>query len=83
MQTRSRQLRKQQVVKGEYDATRYETLRQVAVAQDGTQVPISIVRRKDRVTGQAAPLFLYGYGAYGSTCDPEFDSNVISLLIAA
>ncbi|MFN8442304.1 MAG: S9 family peptidase [Caldilineaceae bacterium] len=80
MRTRSRQQRKQQVVKGGYDATRYETLRQIAIAPDGAQVPISIVRRKDKATGKPAPLFLYGYGSYGSTCDPDFESNIISLL---
>ncbi len=27
-----------------------------------------------------APLLLYGYGSYGSTIDPSFSSNTLSLL---
>jgi len=80
MNSRTRLQRKQRVVKGNYDPARYESLRLNATASDGSQVPISLVRRKDKVTGAPANLLLYGYGSYGSTCDPEFSSNVISLL---
>ena len=57
-----------------------KTIRQNAIASDGTLVPISLVRRKDKITGKPTPLLLYGYGSYGSTYEPDFESNMISLL---
>lgn len=77
---RSRTMRKQQPVLGGYDPGQYETLRIMATARDGAQVPISLVRRKDTPTGTPAPVLLYGYGAYGSCIDPTFHSNRVSLL---
>ncbi|HEX4416974.1 MAG TPA: prolyl oligopeptidase family serine peptidase, partial [Kofleriaceae bacterium] len=40
---------------------------------DGTQVPLSIVHRKDLVLDGAAPALLEGYQAYGSITRPGFD----------
>lgn len=41
------------------------TERQWAAASDGTQVPISIIYRKDSVKLDGTdPLLLYGYGSY-------------------
>ena len=34
-----------------------------ATARDGTQVPISVVHRKDTPLDGSAPLLLYGYGS--------------------
>ena len=66
-------------VGGGFDPENYESQRIYAEAADGTQVPISIVYRKDRAATQG-PLLLYGYGSYGSSRDAEFRPNVISLL---
>ena len=52
-----------------------------AVADDGTAVPVSLVRRAD--TGGSAdgsPCLLYGYGAYESSLDPEFWPEVLPLV---
>ena len=46
--------------------TLYATERQWAVARDGVKVPLSIVYRKGVKKDGSAPLFLYGYGSYGS-----------------
>ncbi len=96
MQTRARTLLKQEEVLGDFDPARYETERLLATAPDGVRVPISLVRRKreatdsglaqeDAVCGApqgvgAAPLLLYGYGAYGISMEPTFRSSRLSLL---
>lgn len=52
-------------VLGGFDSTNYITERQWATAADGTQIPISIVYRKDLVKLDGSdPLLLYGYGSY-------------------
>lgn len=80
MDTRERELKKQQPVLGGYDSALYKTERIFATAEDGKQVPISLVYRKDAWDGKPAPLHLYGYGSYGVTIDPTFSSNRVSLL---
>ena len=49
-------------------------------ARDGTRVPVSLVHRKGLKRNGRAPLFLYGYGAYGYSSDPRFSSPLLSLL---
>lgn len=63
-----------------YDATRYVTTREWAVARDGTRVPMSVVRRTDTALDGRAPLLLYGYGAYEMSMDPVFDAETLPLL---
>ena len=57
----------------------YLVERVFASAEDGAQIPISLVYRKERAAG-AGPLLLYGYGSYGASLDAGFSSNVVSLL---
>lgn len=70
---------KQTPVLGAFDADAYVSERLWATANDGTQVPISLVRRRDDV-GKTVPLYLYGYGAYGESLDPWFSHARLSLL---
>ena len=70
---------KQTPVLGPFDADAYVSQRLWATTADGTQVPISLVVKKDFV-GQATPLYLYGYGAYGESLDPWFSHARLSLL---
>jgi oligopeptidase B len=63
-----------------YTPADYVCERLHATAPDGVQVPISLVRRRDRAVGAGGPALLIGYGAYGSSFDPEFDERWISLL---
>ncbi|MGV9680472.1 S9 family peptidase [Nocardia sp. NPDC003482] len=72
-------LRKEQPVLGGYDPADYEQHRDWAVAEDGTRVPISIVRRRDLPAGPK-PLLLYGYGSYEASIDPGFSVSRLSLL---
>ena len=50
-------------------------------ARDGAEVPVTLVYRKDKFNKDGTnPLYQYGYGSYGSTSDPSFSSNRLSLL---
>ena len=63
-----------------YDPELYVVERLWATAADGTQVPLSLAHRKQMERSGNNPVFLYGYGAYGATADPCFQSQRISLL---
>ncbi|TDK58030.1 S9 family peptidase [Pseudomonas moraviensis] len=70
---------KETPVLGQFDADAYVSQRLWATAPDGTQVPISLVMKREMV-GKPVPLYLYGYGAYGSSLDPWFSHARLSLL---
>lgn len=72
-------LRKSQPVLGEFDAGDYVQHREWATAPDGTQVPLSVIARKDVPEGPA-PTLLYGYGSYEASMDPSFSVARLSLL---
>lgn len=80
METRARELKKQQPVLGGYDPTKYQSERIYATAPDGVKVPISLVYKKGLVQNGKAPMLLYGYGSYGISMDPTFSSDRLSLL---
>ena len=70
---------KQTPVLGPFDADAYVSQRLWATVPDGTQVPISLVIKREAL-GQPVPLYLYGYGAYGESLDPWFSHARLSLL---
>ncbi len=72
-------LLKQQEVPGRFDRTLYASERVFATAEDGAQVPVSIVYRLDRKT-TSNPLHVYAYGSYGYSLPVGFNSNRLSLL---
>ncbi|MDE2923196.1 MAG: S9 family peptidase [Acidobacteriota bacterium] len=79
--TREKTLRKQDQVLGGFDAANYRSERLWATAEDGAQVPVSLVYRPDIRSGEGAnPLLLYGYGSYGSSMDASFSSPLLSLI---
>ena len=80
LESGERKLRKQQPVLGGYDPDDYVTERVWATAADGTEVPISIVARRDRSRVEPGPFLLYGYGSYEASMDPGFSSARLSLL---
>lgn len=80
MSTREKKLMKEEEVLGGFDKANYEAKRLWAKAGDGTMVPVSLVYRKGFVKDGKAPMLLYAYGSYGSSTDPGFRSNIISLL---
>ncbi|MFT5782313.1 MAG: oligopeptidase B [Pseudomonas sp.] len=75
----AQQVLKETPVLGPFDADAYISQRLWATAKDGSQIPISLVAKRE-VLGQAAPLYLYGYGAYGESLDPWFSHARLSLL---
>ena len=78
MRTRQRTLLKRDQILGGFDPSNYVTERFYTTARDGARVPVSIVYRKGMM--RPAPLLLTGYGSYGSSSDPTFSSDRLSLL---
>ena len=78
--TRELELRSVREIPSGYDASEYVTHRELALARDGVQVPVSLVRRKDTPVDGSAPLYIYAYGAYGLGISPEFSTARLSLL---
>jgi oligopeptidase B len=63
-----------------YESGRFRTSRLSAPLADGTSVPVTLAARHDVDLDGSAPLLLYGYGAYESCLEPEFDVSLPSLL---
>jgi len=80
MKTKERTLLKQTEVVGGYNPANYQTERVWATADDGTEIPMSIVYRKGLNKDGANPTLLYGYGSYGSSTNPTFSITRLSLL---
>lgn len=65
-----------------YNSELYSSKR-LWVPQPGTRlgIPVSIVYRTDMLkSDQSNPLYLYGYGSYGMTINPGFDTKILPLL---
>lgn len=79
-------LKTQEIPSG-YDASQYVSERLTITARDGTQVPVSVLMRRDRaeilkkagIEGPG-PLHLYAYGAYGYAVPPGFSTARLSLV---
>ncbi|MEO1529973.1 MAG: S9 family peptidase, partial [Planctomycetota bacterium] len=80
LKTKESQVLKETEVLGGFDRANYKTERLWAPAGDGTKIPVSIVYHKDTPIDGTAPCLEYGYGSYGSSMDPRFNSSVLSLL---
>jgi oligopeptidase B len=78
MRTRQKTLLKRDQILGGFDPANYVTERFYTTARDGARVPVSLVYRKG--IARQAPLLLTGYGSYGSSSDPTFSSDRLSLL---
>lgn len=79
MKTHQQDLKKTHEVPN-YKADLYKTERIFITARDGTQVPVSLLMKKDHKKNGTASLLVYGYGSYGANMDPWFDSNIFSLV---
>lgn len=81
MDTRERELKKEQEVLGGFNKNDYATERVMVKARDGKEVPVSMVYRKDKFKKDGTmPGWIYGYGSYGASMFPTFSSSRISLL---
>lgn len=79
MATRARTLLKTQEVPSGHNPDDYVTRRVFAPSWDGTEVPVTLLYRKDTPLDGSAPCLLYGYGAYGITIPAGFNTNCLSL----
>ena len=75
-----KRLLKEAEVKGGFSSSDYKVDREFLTARDGTQVPVSIVYKKNKFVKNTNPIFLYGYGSYGNSIDAGFSSSRLSLL---
>jgi oligopeptidase B len=74
-------LLKQQEVPGGFDAANYASERLWFAANDGTQVPVSLVYRKDKFHKDGtSPLYVYAYGSYGYPLPLGFGASRLVLL---
>jgi oligopeptidase B len=80
MSLRKQVLLKVEEVGGNFDRNNYQSKRLWAKVRDSTVVPISLVYRKNLLRDGQSPLLLYGYGSYGASTDPYFNSARFSLL---
>src|SRR5262249_30345582 len=80
MARRTRILRKRQEIPSGHDPADYVTTRIMARSDDGAEVPVSILHRRDFKRAGKAPLLLYGYGSYGMAMPASFNANRLSLV---
>jgi oligopeptidase B len=80
MRSGARTLRKTQEIPSGHDPSRYVTRRLHAPAADGALVPVTVLMRRDTPCDGSAPMFLYGYGAYGIAMQPGFSIQALSLV---
>jgi len=80
MDTKEKELKKQQEIVGGYNKADYAEERTFVTSGDGKRVPLSIVYKKGMKKDGNNPLLLTGYGSYGSTSYATFNSNRLSLL---
>jgi len=78
--SKRRALVKQLEVLGGYDPAAYESERLWATAQDGTQVPMSVVYKKGTPRDGSSSMLLAGYGSYGYPYPTGFSHSRVSLL---
>lgn len=67
-------------VAGGHDPDRYDVRRLWARADDGEEIPVTVLMRKGAVLDGSAPLFLYGYGSYGVNVEANFSPAAIALV---
>ena len=72
-------LLKQRDVPG-YDPARYVEERIWASADDGTRIPVSLVRAREVRPDGTNPGLIYGYGSYEVPMDPYFSALRLSML---
>jgi oligopeptidase B len=80
MDSKAKTVKKIAPVLGGFNSDNYTTEFIWATARDGVKVPISLVYRTTTKLDGTAPCYLNGYGSYGSSSDPYFNRDDISLL---
>ena len=78
--TGERTLRKTREVPSGHDPGLYVVERITALAADGAEIPVTILRLTTTPVDGTAPLVLYGYGSYGISSPADFDANVLPIV---
>ncbi|MFJ4226001.1 S9 family peptidase [Paenarthrobacter nicotinovorans] len=73
-------LRKESPVLGGYSSSDYVATREWATADDGTRVPLSVLRHASAQQDGTGAGLVYGYGSYEVSMDPGFGVARLSLL---
>ena len=80
MTARTRTLLKTQEVPSGHDPSKYVVERIIAQADDGAEIPVTILRLKSTPVDGSAGVLLYGYGSYGITIPAAFSTNLLSVV---
>ncbi len=78
--TKNKELLKRQPVLGDFDSTNYASEFRFAPADDGIEIPVSLVYKKGTPLDGSAPLLQIAYGSYGSSYPVYFQSSNLSIL---
>ncbi len=80
VERRERILRKEQEVPSGHDPGNYRVARLMAKAEDGEEVPVTLLHHRDTALDGTAPVLIYGYGAYGVSIPAGFSTTRLSLV---
>lgn len=80
MATQTRQLRKSQIVPSGHKPENYHTKRLMIEAEDGEDIPVTLLYRTNLKLSEETPVLLYGYGSYGHALPASFSANRLSLV---
>ena len=80
MSSGERVLRKTQEVPSGHNPDLYVVERIDARADDGSEIPVMVLRLKEAPIDGSAPLLLYGYGSYGAYISDSFSTSVLPLV---
>ena len=73
-------VRKVREIPSGHNPADYAVRRVFATADDGEQVPVTVLTRADHADDGSAPCLLYGYGSYGIAMPASFSANALSLV---
>ena len=80
LKSKDKKLVKEQVIPSGHNPDDYIVERLNCNAHDGRKIPITITRHKKTKIDGNANLLLYGYGSYGNSISPSFNSTKLSLV---
>lgn len=80
IETKQRVCIKVQEIPSGHNPSDYRVSRLNAPTADGQLVPIFLLHHAKTSPSAECPLYVYGYGSYGCSCDPYFDASVLSLV---
>ena len=64
----------------DFDRTDYQTTRLHIEARDGESLPVTLLHKAGLEPDGSHPVYLLGYGAYGSWYEPGFQRSILSLV---